>query len=178
MIAVTARGLLAAALLLTMGVAWWWALSTTVFGPVPAGAGPTAARPLAGADDTPQVRLDRLRRVGPLPDDRGGRDPFGGAAGWAGAGEPSGADAAEGLDAVALPVATAPALPRLELIGVGALTEDGAERRVAIFAGDRGIAHGKAGDVVAQIYRVERVGADAVDLRLLSDGRLLTLRLR
>jgi hypothetical protein len=85
-------------------------------------------------------------------------------------------------DAVALrngePTEAAASWPRLELIGIGtARTADG-DGHVAVLAGDRGVIHAGAGDNVLEVYRIERVSKDAVEVRLIPEDRVFTLRLR
>ena len=70
-------------------------------------------------------------------------------------------------------VPVAPPPPRMTLDGVAA----DADRRTAILHTDAGVVLAKEGDEVAG-YRVEKIAADAVELRKIDDGSALTLGLR
>lgn len=175
---VNARGLLAAVLTTLMGVFWWVQVSMP---PLPAEAAPPSRRSPSAGVAPPDVAMRRLaaRRATP-PTSAGARDPFDAADGsglvfdpWTGVArrEAVGLREQESREA-------AVTWPRLELIGVGHAADTGADTRVAVLAGERGVTHARVGDVVAQVYRVERVHADAVDLRLVPEDRAFTLRLR
>jgi hypothetical protein len=75
-----------------------------------------------------------------------------------------------------LPVA--PTWPRVALIGVAEAGEGAHVVRTAVVSGPHGVHHVRPGDVFEQVYRVERVGASAVDLELLPERRSLRLALR
>lgn len=175
----TPKAALAGVLLAAMVAVWWWTLAQP--GAIPGGApGRPAAAPraVASADSPPAVALDRLRDVvftrAPL---HGGRDPFAGAAG----GNATVVASPERATPMVMAEASVPAgssWPRLELIGIAEQVAEGTSARVAILATARGVHHARAGDLVEQVYRVERVGADAIDVRLVPEDRLLRFALR
>jgi hypothetical protein len=177
---VTVKGVLAAVLLALMGGAWWWTLSQPAFRPATTVAAPPAAPPRASAstDAPPEVALHRLHPGPSAPVDGGGRDPFA-----SGTARPTtvtsgpSEERSSGRAGEAPATEAAPAWPRLELIGIGARTT-GTATRVAVLAGERGVVHATAGDIVAEVYRVDRVSDDAVDVTRLPDSRAFTLRLR
>ena len=72
----------------------------------------------------------------------------------------------------------APAWPRLDLIGLAEAREGGGLVRTAIVSGPHGVHHARAGELLEQVYRVERIGGDGVDVRLLPEDRMLRLALR
>jgi hypothetical protein len=76
------------------------------------------------------------------------------------------------------PGPAAPVWPRLELIGVAEALDGGALVRTAIMSGPHGVHHARAGELLEQVYRVERIGGDGVDVRLLPEDRVLRLALR
>lgn len=169
----TAKSVLAAALVATLAGAWWWVLSGSSFQPAPTTA-PLARPPAAVGADAPRVALDRLAaRV--TPPASAVRDPF----------RQRGSQAVAGAAAAAADVAAAPAelpparphWPTLSLIGVSQRTTTDGVRRVAVLAGERGVIHAAAGDQVAEVYRVEQVRDDAIDLLLVPESRVVTLRL-
>lgn len=167
----TAKSVLAAALVATLAGAWWWVLSGSSFQPAPTAA-PRARPPVAVGTDAPRVALDRLAaRVTPPASTV--RDPF----------RQRGSQAATGTaaaDVAAAPVDLPPARPRwptLSLIGVSQRSTTDGVRRVAVLAGERGVIHAAAGDQVAEVYRVEQVRDDAIDLLLVPESRVVTLRL-
>jgi hypothetical protein len=73
---------------------------------------------------------------------------------------------------------TAPVWPRVALIGVAEGREGAALVRTAIVSGPQGVHHARAGDVVEGVYRVERIAADSVDVRLVPEDRVVRLGLR
>ena len=70
------------------------------------------------------------------------------------------------------------AWPRLELIGLAEAREGAGLVRTAIVSGPRGVHHARPGELVEEVYRLERVGAEGADLRLLPEDRLVRLVLR
>ena len=71
-----------------------------------------------------------------------------------------------------------PAWPRVELIGVAEARASSGLVRTAIVSGPHGVHHARPGDVIEQVYRVERIGGDVVELQLLPERRTLRLALR
>ena len=177
MIRPMSKQVLAVGLLATMVGAWYWAMlpaaelvvSRRPVSPV------AAARPLP---DVPAVRLADLAVEAasrPTPDDR--RNPFA-----SGVSVAPGAIAGRGAASAAAPVVSpgppVPTWPRLELIGVAEARVDSGLVRTAIVSGPHGVHHVRAGELLEQVYRVERIGGDGVDVRLLPEDRLLRLALR
>jgi hypothetical protein len=174
------RPVLAVALLAVMAGAWYWAL-----GPV----APSLARPSSAArlppspvhDPVPVVRLDHLiaqKAAHPVPGDR--RNPF-----RDGTPAPSATGPAASASTRATPGVTAtpvgpaaPVWPRLELIGLAETSHDGGLVRTAIVSGAQGVLHARPGDVLLGVYRLERIGVDGVEVRLLPEDRLLRFPLR
>jgi hypothetical protein len=70
-----------------------------------------------------------------------------------------------------------PAPPRLALDGIAADTVDGQPQRTAILNTDAGVVLAHEGDQVSG-YRVDKIGADLVQLVKVSDGSVLSLGLR
>jgi hypothetical protein len=164
-------------LLVVTAGAWWGGL---LHAPADLPARPTPVAPPTGAvQGPPLLALDRLRRVPPPPPADAGRDPFqptgalvqasvGGRVGPGGEGEVPPEDDTR----------TTPSWPRLELIGIAERTADGGEARVAIVAGTRGVHHVRAGEIVEQVYRIERVWPDAIEVRLVPEDRVFRVGLR
>jgi hypothetical protein len=50
--------------------------------------------------------------------------------------------------------------------------------RTAVIAGPRGVHHARPGDLLEQVYRLERITASGVDIRLLPEDRVVHLALR
>jgi hypothetical protein len=179
MIRPMSKPMLAAGLLAAMAAAWYWALlppAPLVVSPRPVSSLPPA-RPLP---DVPAVRLADLAAGAeprPLPADR--RNPFASPDRAAPATSVARA-AAVGADAARLvsPGPPASPWPRVELIGVAESREGGGVLRTAIVSGPHGVYHARAGDLLEQVYRIERIGADGVDVRLLPEDRVLRLALR
>lgn len=179
---VNGKAVAAAVLLALMGGAWWWTLSQPSFRPATTTATPLPSPAARSSGTAPEVALHRLRPGTAEPVDREGRDPFGGGPSRAVAALPHAAQANRtGASSAATPepgsdATAAPVWPRLELIGIAARSS-GASSRVAVLAGERGIVHAGAGDVVWEVYRIDLVRDDAVDVTLLPERRALTLRL-
>lgn len=160
-----------------MGAAWWWALTHTVGGPGASQLPKQAA--LVRGPQPPEVELGRLRRVARVPLGAAVRDPFAPRA------EPhlraQGRTDVAGEPAAARqlsPAASVDAWPRLELIGIGTRRVNDTTTRVAVLAADLGVLHAVAGDDVLDVYRVMRVEADAVEVRLIPEDSAFMLRLR
>lgn len=170
------KPLLAATLLIVMAGAWAWALWPRV--PAPAGP-PRAADAAVTATHVPMVQLARLGRGGPGIAADVEADPFRHRPGVVPRGPGTalrpGADAADVLPPSA---PDPPRWPRLELIGVAEGQERGQPVRTAILSGATGVLHARADDVVEQVYRVERIAPDGVEVRLIPEDRILRLELR
>lgn len=170
------KPVLAGALLVVAAGAWHVALRPAV-APMPTTARAPAAVAAQAATAVPTVRLEQLNApVSLRPAPAASRNPF--ASTVAG----SAARAASGLTPGPAPLTMetppAPAWPRVTLIGVAETDEGRGLARTAIISGPHGVHHARPGDVIEQVYRVQRVGADAVDLLLLPEGRTLQLALR
>jgi hypothetical protein len=170
------KPLLAVGLLAVMVVAWSWALLAPGDAPV-AAPGPHAVRP--ALVEVPDVRLGDLsaaRASRPVPTDM--RNPFldplrpAPHAPVAGVAE---APVASGPAAPATPAV--PAWPRLALIGLAETRHGGGVVRTAIVAGPRGVTHARPGDVLEGVYRLERIGAAGIDVRLVPEDRVIRLAL-
>ena len=179
MIHVMSKRVLAVGLLATMVGAWYWALwpqaqlvvSRRPVSPV------ASARPLP---DVPAVRLADLAVVTarrPTPDGR--RNPFAHDAAVTAAGRAGSGGEVVGTPApVVSPGPPVPAWPSLHLIGVAEVRDGNGLVRTAIVSGPHGVHHARAGELLEQVYRVERIGGDGVDVRLLPEDRVLRLALR
>lgn len=178
MIRPMSKPVVAVGLLGVMAGAWYWALT-----PVSPPSAPQArpVRPGAAvAAEGLAVHLDRLGGQAIPPDSDGrARDPFRlvlptspqvstTRAGTA-ALQPSAPGPTE---------ASGEAWPRLALIGLAEAREATGLVRTAIVSGPRGVHHVKPGDLVEQVYRVERIAIDGVDVRLEPEGRTVRLTLR
>jgi hypothetical protein len=167
------KPVLALGLLAVAGGAWYWAL-------LPPLAPAAVARHAAardGASPFPRVRLERLAEPRRAPAVER-RDPFR----VANAAVPASPAPTRPADAAGAPAASpspiVPAWPHLELIGLAEAREGAGLVRTAIVSGPRGVHHARPGELVEQVYRLERVGADGADLRLLPEDRLVRLALR
>ncbi|BCS33839.1 hypothetical protein TBR22_A30670 [Luteitalea sp. TBR-22] len=170
------RSVLAAVLLAVAAAAWVW-LVPPALAPWPPAAARVAEVPAPAV--VPTVHLPRLAAeppAGPRAPEQG-RNPFLPAA------VPPRPDRAPSLDTrpVAPPEAvmpSAPAYPRLDLIGVAEAREGAGMVRIAVIAGPRGVHHARPGDLLEQVYRVERVTPTGADVRLLPEDRVVHLGLR
>jgi hypothetical protein len=173
------KPVLAVGLLAGMAGAWYWALLPPLTPAAPVRQAP--ARTAAAAEAVPAVGLERLatRGVPALPS-AAGRDPFRGAtASMAAPPTTARASSLRSAVPVSAPAApTVPVWPRVELIGVAEGREGAALVRTAIVSGPQGVHHVRAGDVVEGVYRVERIAADSVDVRLVPEDRVVRLGLR
>lgn len=148
-----------------------------MFAPLPA-----APRRVPGStarDTVPAVRLPQLSAAVPTrsrPPD-GGRNPFEAAVAMRPV-APLGPRSAPAAPVHTPPLPAAPSWPRLDLIGVAEAQEGAAVVRTAVIAGPRGVQHARPGDLLEQVYRLERVTPAGVDLRLLPEDRLVHLALR
>ncbi|WP_157899485.1 hypothetical protein [Luteitalea pratensis] len=173
------KPVLAVGLLALMVGAWYWALLPHTQLVVAR----RLALPVATARSGPDVPAVRLADLAveaaqrPMPDD--GRNPFANGVSTS-RGASAGADRGEAAAAtpIVAPGAPVPAWPRLELIGVAEARDGSGLVRTAIVSGPHGVHHARAGEVLEQVYRVERIGGDGVDVRLLPEDRMLRLALR
>lgn len=167
-----ARSALAICLLVVLGLAWYRVLAPPAVRVGPLVPAARSARVELRAATT-VVNLDRLRRRhGPAPDEPG-RDPF---RMRTAAPRPVGATA---VAPAALSTAPqVPVWPRIELIGVAEAVHDDAVVRTAILAGAQGVHHVRVGELVEQVYRLERIGTDVVDLRLVPENRIVRRALK
>lgn len=167
-------------LLAVMAGSWYWALTPASPTPGPRrSSGPTPAA--ARASQVPAVRLDALGTRGQQQPTAGaGRNPFGTAAPESGARTPSqSASRVRPIAATAAdPAHAPPQWPRLELIGLAEAREGSGLVRTAILSVPQGVLHARPGDVLADVYRLERIGVDAVEVRLLPEDRVVRLPLR
>lgn len=176
------KPVLAVGLLVVMAGAWHLALRPTV------GPAPTPARvpaPLTAGIPTavPTVRLHQLDAQGrSLVPPGEWRNPFSTGVPPTVASSPPGAPGALSPSvptAMAVPSASsAPAWPRVELIGIAEARDGKGLVRTAIVSGPHGVHHVRPGDVIEQVYRVERIGGGGIDLHLLPEGRTLRFALR
>lgn len=177
MIRGVSKPVLAVGLLATMMGAWYWAMQppTQLVVSRRAVSPSAAARPPGGV---PAVRLADLAAEAERPTPAAGRNPFAsGESVSQGRGAGAGNDAAAPASLVS-PGPPAPAWPRLELIGVAEARDGTGIVRTAIVSGPHGVHHARAGDLLEQVYRVERIGGDGVDVRLMPEDRMLRLALR
>jgi hypothetical protein len=161
-------------LLAVMAGAWAW-----VLWPAPPGdvGGPAVAVGATPAPQIPAVRLEQLDGGWPGIVPGQAIDPF--RSRTVQVGKAASATAAvRSVPAVTTTPPEPPRWPRLELIGLAEGQQDGRPVRTAIVSGPTGVLHARPGDVLEQVYRVERVGPDGADLRLLPEDRLLRLALR
>lgn len=169
----------AAGLLVVMAGAWYWALMPSV---------PHAAldrstvrvQATAPSSRVPAVRLGALADRGDARPSAGTRrNPFG-VGSQVDTTTPQSTDSRPRPNHVAAAAEEpkAPQWPRLELIGLAEAREGGAVVRTAIISVPQGVLHASPGDVLAGVYRLERIGADGVDVRLLPEDRVLRVPLR
>lgn len=172
------KPVLAIGLLAVMAGAWYWALTS----PVPGTVAHRDDAPRLGrraGSEVPVVRLYQLAaESGRRPVPRGARNPF-----QARPVEPDRVSLPSAHRATAtadmVPVAPEPpSWPRLELIGLAEARESAGLVRTAIVSGPQGVLHARPGDLLADVYRVERIAADGIDVRLLPEDRLVRLALR
>jgi hypothetical protein len=91
---------------------------------------------------------------------------------------PPAARSARAADAAPPAAAAVPRAPDLTLAGMAEDPGPDGPVRTAIISSDRGVSLVKEGDMVASRYRVERLSADAADLRDLDTGAEVHLALR
>ena len=172
------KPVVAVGLLAVMGGAWYWALLPSA----PAAVSRRPVSPVVAGSPSPAVPSVRLADLAaeaasrPMPG--GGRNPFA-----IGLPVATADDSHAGRRAPAAPLATssprpAPVWPHLDLIGLAEARDGGGLVRTAIVSGPHGVYHARAGELVEQVYRVERIGGDGVDIRLLPEDRMLRLALR
>ena len=174
------KPVLAVGLLATMVGVWYWALQppTPTVPSRSAGQPAVRARPLV---TVPTVHLSDLAvESGSRPAPGVARNPFARGVTVApgdDAHRHAGVRAREAASTLA-PGPPVPVWPRLDLIGVAEAREGDGLVRTAIVSGPHGVHHVRSGDIVEQVYRIERVGGDGVDVRLLPEDRTLRLALR
>jgi len=172
-----ARRVLACGVLILLALAWYRVLavrpSTTA---APESAGATARRLPPGVPPL-AVRLDRLDSRPRVAAPAALRDPFHGADLHTAAVQPPSASASTIVNAPAPSPAT-PVWPQLSLIGIAETRGAQGIVRTAIVAGAHGVLHARPGDLVARVYRLDRIDSDGVELRLLAEDRVLRLPLR
>jgi Tfp pilus assembly protein PilP len=180
MIRPMAKPVLAVGLLATMVGVWYWALQPPAPTVPSRAVGPPAvrARPLVAV---PTVHLPDLA-VAPASRRAPGvaRNPFARGVSVAQSDQAQRRAGVKAPDAAPRPAPgpPVPVWPRLDLIGVAEAREGDGLVRTAIVSGPHGVHHVRSGDVVEQVYRIERVGGDGVDVRLLPEDRTLRLALR
>ena len=177
MIGPMSKPVLAVGLLATMAGVWYWGLlpATRLDVPRRPAAAVAVPRPLAAV---PEVHLSNLAaESGFRPRPAQGRNPFTNGVATSRAG---GTDIASRAAAASMtvPGPPMPTWPRLDLIGVAEARTGGVLVRTAIVSGPHGVYHARAGELLEEVYRVERVDLDAVDVRLVPEDRLLRLALR
>ena len=168
------KPVLAVVLLATAGGAWYWALLPPV--PRPSPVARVAVRD--AATPFPRVRLERLAEARQPPSAVALRDPFRAASAGIAPASAALSSVAGSVAAAAVDTSAVPAWPRLELIGLAEAREGAGLVRTAIVSGPRGVHHARPGELVEEVYRLERVGAEGADLRLLPEDRLVRLVLR
>ena len=176
-VASMSKPLLAAGLLATMAGMWYWALlPTTRLGARPPMPTAIATRPSAAI---PTVRLGSLAAEPvSVPAPPTGRNPFARGLLVVGNTDASRGPATDAAPSIAAPERGTTVWPSLDLIGVAEAREDGGIVRVAIVSGPQGVYHARAGELLEQVYRVERIAPDGVDIRLVPEDRTLRLALR
>jgi hypothetical protein len=135
---------------------------------------------VATSTPVPAVRLDALAArtsVGPGTAHR--RNPFGPPVLESDAVAPATTTSPRPVSAAAAaPEPALPQWPRLELIGLAEAREQGSLVRIAIVSMPQGVVHARPGDLLAGVYRLERIAVDGVDVRLLPEDRVLRIALR
>lgn len=169
-----AKPLLAMVLLTAMAGAWAWVLWPAPPRDVVVPAVTLRATP---EPQVPAVRLEQLGRGSPGIDAGQTIDPFSGRTVRSDRAAPATA-AVRSAPTAATTLPEPPRWPRLELIGLAEAQENGRLVLTAIVSGPTGVLHARSGDLLEEVYRVERVGPDGADLRLLPEDRVLRLALR
>ncbi len=139
----------------------------------------TPARAAAGRDDVGVVHMPSLTTARPEPQG-GARNPFQ----FRPVAPPPSAEfarrapgpaAAAGPAAPTLPAGPPPPPPiTLKFIGV---VEQSARLKLAVLSDGRNVFYGKEGDTIEGRYRIERIGAESVDMAYLDGRGRQTLRL-
>jgi len=176
MIRPVSKSVLAVGLLAAMTGAWYWALLPAVLAPS-SSVGPRAAT-VPAAVEVPEVRLGDLAAHAasrPLPSDA--RNPFQDAQRPVPAASTAPRVAHAPAPGGASVEAEAPSWPRLALLGLAEARQGGGLVRTAIVAGPRGVMHARPGDVLERVYRLERISADGVEVRLVPEDRVIHLAL-
>ena len=166
--------MLAAGLLVIMAGAWYRVLGP----PAPDGSVGTVVGRAPTDVVVPAVGLERLAVTMPALTPVA-RNPFhGGTDGGRSTAARAAAPAVRATDGIGPTRPPTNEWPRLTLIGMADIRDDDVLTRTAIIAGAQGVYHVRVGDTVAQVYRVEQIAADAVQLRLVPEDRLVRLALR
>lgn len=160
-------GLAVAALGVLSGSSW------LVDTPVGAARPQPALPPLPTLAPVPAVQIDRLTTaVRPQPSTT--RDPFR----FVGASPESGHARAANTDMPVGTVDLAPPRPEMQLIGLAEDDVDGKTVRTAVITSLNQVYLVREGEQIALRYLVDRIGADAVQLRDLADDSPIVLPLR
>jgi hypothetical protein len=143
------------------------------------GAPPVASAPVpAAGEELPRIDLGRLQADRPAP--RVGRRDlfeFGAAPTPPPTPRPAATSTPELLNSSPLAPPPNPRLPPLSLRYIGSLEKAGL--RVAVLLTDRNeILTGQAGEIVANRYRIARIGYESVDLEEVGSGQVRRLPLR
>jgi hypothetical protein len=167
-----------AVLLVVLAVALyraWWAEQ-----PVPATSGGAVEAPRAAGGPTaihaPDVRLEALDLDRARPG-AGNRNLF---RFRSRATAPEGVAAGRGLPPPPPPPAgppPAPGVPPIALKFIGVVEATGKSQTYAVLRDDRGVYHGREGDVIEGRYRILRIGAESVELAYVDGRGRQTLRL-
>jgi Tfp pilus assembly protein PilP len=139
-----------------------------------------AAPPAVVLESVPAVQMDRLA-VAPRPQPSSRRDPFR----FAHAPRHTSSDAADPIGAAAphetvaaVPEQADPLRPELRLIGLAQDTLDGTVVRTAVITAPNQVYLVREGEQIALRFLVDRIGADAVQLRDLANDGTIVLALR
>ncbi len=126
------------------------------------------------------LNVSRLEPAGPSPRDsaRGGRNLFRfRSSSPAGVSRQAAESIVSAFEAAAAAFLSPPPQPEWKLVGIAERVDGERRVRTAIVSGSRDVYLVTEGARVADEFEVVRIQADSVDLRRLSDGTALTLRL-
>jgi hypothetical protein len=153
----------------------------------PAPSGSTGAAPRRGQrqvvpaaparEEMEVVRLDALNRPRPDPE-AGARDPF---RFRPAAPPPAPPPPAAGLGPGGLPVPPVPVgpppPPPIALKFIGLVEQAPSRLKLAVLSDGRNVFYGKEGDTIEGRYRIERIGAESIDMAYIDGRGRQTLRL-